>query len=160
MAQRIGNLVGQLKFSDDQLQQTQKGLKDAGVAMPNFGNVGRELAKEINEEPEVEEETEEERKSFYLIHCLFPERYVQVEIAYYWNAKIRSWTCSHLPVVSLLENPEYTLENVCALANGISLNFKLNVEPSFLGDLWLNNVKTKGGFYLGLLHFKPLLVEL
>lgn len=30
--------------------------------MPNFGNVGRELAKEINEEPEVEVETEEERK--------------------------------------------------------------------------------------------------
>ena len=32
------------------------------VAMPNFGNVGRELAKEINEEPEEEEETEDERK--------------------------------------------------------------------------------------------------
>lgn len=31
--------------------------------MPNFGNVGRELAKEINEEPDVETETEEERKS-------------------------------------------------------------------------------------------------
>ncbi|KAL0949959.1 hypothetical protein HGRIS_009979 [Hohenbuehelia grisea] len=58
MAERIGNLVGQLNFTDDQLQKTHKGLKDAGVAMPNFGNVGRELAKEINEEPE---ETEEER---------------------------------------------------------------------------------------------------
>lgn len=62
MAQRIGNLLGRLQFSDDQLQKTQKGLKDAGVAMPNFGNVGRELAKEINEEPEVEVESEEERK--------------------------------------------------------------------------------------------------
>ena len=61
LAERIGNLVGQLKFSDDQLQATQKGLKDAGVAMPNFGNVGKELAKEINEEPEVEVETEEIR---------------------------------------------------------------------------------------------------
>jgi Ras GTPase-activating-like protein IQGAP2/3 len=30
--------------------------------MPNFGNVGKELAKEINEEPEVEVETEEERE--------------------------------------------------------------------------------------------------
>ncbi|GLB33790.1 putative GTPase-activator protein for Ras-like GTPases [Lyophyllum shimeji] len=60
MAQRIGNLLGRLQFSDDQLQKTQKGLKDAGVAMPNFGNVGRELAKEINE-PEVEVETEDER---------------------------------------------------------------------------------------------------
>ncbi|KZP17291.1 hypothetical protein FIBSPDRAFT_747344 [Athelia psychrophila] len=60
LAQRIGNLIGQLKFSDDQLHATQKGLKDAGVAMPNFGNIGKELAKDLNEEPEVEVETEEE----------------------------------------------------------------------------------------------------
>lgn len=66
MAQRIGNLLGRLKFSDDQLQQTQKGLTAAGVAMPNFGNVGRELAREINEEPEVEVETEDERMSPHL----------------------------------------------------------------------------------------------
>ena len=64
MAERIGNLLGQLQFSDDQLQKTQKGLKDAGVSMPNFSNVGRELAKEINEEPEEEPETEDERKGF------------------------------------------------------------------------------------------------
>lgn len=63
MAQRIGNLIGHLHFSDDELQKTQKGLKESGVAMPNFGNVGRELAKEINEEPEPEIETEEERES-------------------------------------------------------------------------------------------------
>lgn len=62
MAQRIGNLLGQLQFSDDQLQQAQDGLKEAGVAMPNFGNVGRELAKEINEELEVEIEPEYESK--------------------------------------------------------------------------------------------------
>ncbi|KAF8974759.1 hypothetical protein BDZ97DRAFT_1911911 [Flammula alnicola] len=67
MASRIGNLLGQLHFSDDQLQQTQKGLKEAGVSMPNFGNVGRELAKEINEEPEVEEETEDERRDRLLL---------------------------------------------------------------------------------------------
>jgi Ras GTPase-activating-like protein IQGAP2/3 len=36
--------------------------------MPNFGDVGRDLAKEINEEPEVEVETEEERAS----RCLTP----------------------------------------------------------------------------------------
>jgi Ras GTPase-activating-like protein IQGAP2/3 len=64
-AERIGNLLGQLKFSDDQLQQTQKGLEHAGVTLPNFSNVGRELAKEINEEPEVEVETEDER-TYYL----------------------------------------------------------------------------------------------
>lgn len=62
MAERIGNLLGQLEFSDDQLQKTEKGLKDAGVPMPNFGGIGRDLAMEINEEPEVEVETEEERK--------------------------------------------------------------------------------------------------
>ena len=62
MAERIGNLLGRLQFSDDQLERTQKGLTAAGVAMPNFGAVGRELAKEINEEPEVEVETEEERE--------------------------------------------------------------------------------------------------
>ncbi|KAG5646573.1 hypothetical protein DXG03_002876 [Asterophora parasitica] len=67
MAERIGNLLGRLQFSDDQLQKTQKGLKDAGVAMPNFGNVGRELAKEINEEPEVEMETEDERRDRLLL---------------------------------------------------------------------------------------------
>ncbi|KAF8897516.1 ras GTPase-activating protein [Infundibulicybe gibba] len=67
MAEQIGNLLGRLEFSDDQLQRTQKGLKDAGVAMPNFSNVGRELAKEINEEPEVEIETEEERRDRLLL---------------------------------------------------------------------------------------------
>ncbi|KAJ3515338.1 hypothetical protein NLJ89_g1823 [Agrocybe chaxingu] len=66
LAQRIGNLLGQLHFSDDQLQQTQKGLKEAGVTMPNFGNVGRELAKEINE-PEAEIETEDERRDRMLL---------------------------------------------------------------------------------------------
>ncbi|KIJ20004.1 hypothetical protein PAXINDRAFT_166178 [Paxillus involutus ATCC 200175] len=67
LAQRIGNLLGQLQFSDDQLQKTQKGLNEAGVTMPNFGNVGRELAKEINEEPEVEIETEDERRDRLLL---------------------------------------------------------------------------------------------
>jgi len=71
LAERIGNLVGRLKFSDDQLRATQKGLKDAGVAMPNFGNVGKELAKEINEEPEIEIETEEERRYHFVLRpCL------------------------------------------------------------------------------------------
>jgi Ras GTPase-activating-like protein IQGAP2/3 len=61
LAQRIGNLLGRLDFTEDQLLQTQQGLKDAGVAMPNFNNVGRELAKEINEE---EIETDDERTLF------------------------------------------------------------------------------------------------
>lgn len=68
MAQRINNLLGKLTFSDEQLQKTQKGL--AGVPMPNFGNVGRELAQEINEEPEEPEpepETEDERRDRLLL---------------------------------------------------------------------------------------------
>ena len=72
MAQRIGNLLGRLQFSDDQLQKTQKGLKDAGVPMPNFGNVGRELAKEINEEPEPEPEPEPEESEDERMLLRFP----------------------------------------------------------------------------------------
>jgi Ras GTPase-activating-like protein IQGAP2/3 len=72
MAQRIGNLIGHLHFSDDDLRKTQKGLKESGVSMPNFGNVGSELAKEINEEPEPEVETEEERKPLSQ-HNVFPD---------------------------------------------------------------------------------------
>lgn len=70
MAERIGDLLGRLQFSDDQLQKTQKGLKDSGVAMPNFGNVGRELAKEINEEPEEEVETEYQRRCPRLVRSI------------------------------------------------------------------------------------------
>ncbi|KAG1754021.1 ras GTPase-activating protein [Suillus paluster] len=83
LAECIGDLLGQLQFSDDQLQKTQKGLTDAGIPMPNFGNVGRELAKEINEEPDPPppepEESEEERRdrlllenedSIRLVQCL------------------------------------------------------------------------------------------
>ncbi|PWN48300.1 hypothetical protein IE53DRAFT_203326 [Violaceomyces palustris] len=60
-ALKVGNLVGKLEFTDDQLQRTQKGLDAAGVAMPSFGGVGKALAKEMNVEPEPEPETEEER---------------------------------------------------------------------------------------------------
>ncbi|RXW22076.1 hypothetical protein EST38_g3788 [Candolleomyces aberdarensis] len=66
-AEHIGNLLGQLEFSEDQLQRTQKGLKEFGIAGPNFGSVGRELAKDINEEPEVEVETQEERRDRLLL---------------------------------------------------------------------------------------------
>jgi Ras GTPase-activating-like protein IQGAP2/3 len=80
LAERIGDLLGQLQFSDDQLRKTQKGLTDAGIPMPNFGNVGRELAKDLNEEPDPEpepepEESEEERMS----HFLLPPTYHQLD---------------------------------------------------------------------------------
>ncbi|KAL7423921.1 iqgap-related protein [Cryptotrichosporon argae] len=57
-AERIGNLVGQFEFTDEQLAATQKGLQ--GIAMPNFQQVGHTLAKEASWEPEEEVETEEE----------------------------------------------------------------------------------------------------
>lgn len=61
-ALKVGNLVGKLEFTDDQLQQTQRGLDATGVTMPSFGGVGRALATEMNVEPEPEPETEEERE--------------------------------------------------------------------------------------------------
>ncbi|MCO5613981.1 hypothetical protein L7F22_068261 [Adiantum nelumboides] len=69
-ALKVGNLVGKLEFTDAQLQQTQRGLDAAGVAMPSFGALGRNLAKEMNEEPEPEPETEEERVNRELHECI------------------------------------------------------------------------------------------
>ncbi|CAD6886832.1 unnamed protein product [Tilletia controversa] len=60
-ALKVGNLLGKLEFTDAQLQQTQRGLDAAGVAMPSFGAIGKALAKEMNVEPEPEPETEQER---------------------------------------------------------------------------------------------------
>jgi hypothetical protein len=44
--------------ADEQLAQTQQGLK--GLAMPNFNSVSTALAKECNIEAEEDVETEEE----------------------------------------------------------------------------------------------------
>ena len=57
-ASPINDLVGLLEFTEDELAKTQKGLDAAGITLPNFKNVSRELAKEPTPEPE---ETEEER---------------------------------------------------------------------------------------------------
>ncbi|KAF3912981.1 hypothetical protein AA313_de0207997 [Arthrobotrys entomopaga] len=53
----IGNLVGQLEFTEEELHSTQKGLDQAGVSLPSFRGVG----KHFDEEPEEPQETEEER---------------------------------------------------------------------------------------------------
>ena len=66
MAERISNLVGKIDFTDEELQRKQRGLDAAGVTLPSFGNIGRQLAREINEEPEPEpepEDTEDESES-------------------------------------------------------------------------------------------------
>ncbi|KAI3643911.1 hypothetical protein MP228_010075 [Amoeboaphelidium protococcarum] len=59
IAPKIKNLVGQLNFTNEELEATEKNLNDAGVAMPSFGNVEGALAKEMNEVVETEEEKRE-----------------------------------------------------------------------------------------------------
>lgn len=60
LADRIGDHLNKIEFTDEELERKQRGLDAAGVSMPSFGNIGRQLAKEIQEE---REETEEEGKS-------------------------------------------------------------------------------------------------
>nr|POE92358.1 ras gtpase-activating-like protein rng2 [Quercus suber] len=55
---RIGNLVGQLQFEDHELEETQKGIDRAGIAMPNFG--GMREAMQIEPEPAPPEPTPQE----------------------------------------------------------------------------------------------------
>ncbi len=43
-ASPINDLVGLLEFTEDELLKAQKGLDAAGVTLPNFKNVSRELA--------------------------------------------------------------------------------------------------------------------
>ncbi|KAI8799673.1 hypothetical protein BJ742DRAFT_844964 [Cladochytrium replicatum] len=57
MSPSIKNLVGKLNFTDEQLENTQQSLEQAGVPMPQFGNIQDALAKELtNKEPELSEE--------------------------------------------------------------------------------------------------------
>lgn len=66
-ASPINDLVGLLEFTEDELLKAQKGLDAAGVTLPNFKNVSRELAKEPTPEPE---ETDEERIDRELHECI------------------------------------------------------------------------------------------
>lgn len=61
IAPRIKNLVGQLEFTDEDLQNTENALKEAGVALPQFGNIEGALAKEMKEE-----ETDEQKRQKFL----------------------------------------------------------------------------------------------
>ena len=59
---RIGNLIGQLRFEDHDLEAMQKTLDKANVSMPSFGNMGADFGvPEPEPEPEPVE-TEEERR--------------------------------------------------------------------------------------------------
>ncbi|KAL8293711.1 hypothetical protein RQP46_000412 [Phenoliferia psychrophenolica] len=57
LADGMNNLIGQIDFTDDEVNATQKNL--SGVRMPNFGGLGTAMGK-IKEEPEPE--TEEQRR--------------------------------------------------------------------------------------------------
>lgn len=54
----IGNLVGKLEFTEQEIQNTQKGLDIAGVSLPSFRGVNKHF--EVEPEPEPVE-TEQER---------------------------------------------------------------------------------------------------
>lgn len=67
LADRISDHLYKVEFTDEELRAKQKGLDAAGVAMPSFGNIGKQLAKEINEEPE---ETDDDREwTSAIAHC-------------------------------------------------------------------------------------------
>ncbi|KAI8581736.1 hypothetical protein K450DRAFT_230913 [Umbelopsis ramanniana AG] len=55
LAPNIKNLVGQLEFTNEQISATQRGLDQAGVSMPNFGNVRTSLKHELNEVDEEDD---------------------------------------------------------------------------------------------------------
>jgi Ras GTPase-activating-like protein IQGAP2/3 len=65
---RINNLVGQLDFSDTDLESTQRGLDNAGIRMPNFSGLQQG---EEEPEPEPEPESETERLERYLRESQF-----------------------------------------------------------------------------------------
>jgi Ras GTPase-activating-like protein IQGAP2/3 len=65
-ASPINDLVGILEFTEDELLKAQKGLDAAGITLPNFKNVSRELAREPTPEPE---ETDEQRIDRELNEC-------------------------------------------------------------------------------------------
>lgn len=76
-ASPINDLVGVLEFTEDELAKTQKGLDAAGITLPNFKNVSRELAIEPSPEPE---ETEEERIKRELHECEYTITRLQARI--------------------------------------------------------------------------------
>lgn len=48
LAPQIGNLVGKVDFTDDQLSSTQRGLDASGLSMPNFGTFRDEKERKVS----------------------------------------------------------------------------------------------------------------
>lgn len=62
MAPQIGDLVGKLEFTDDEIRDTQRGLDAAGINLPNFKTMNRHFEQNAQEERTPEPvETEDER---------------------------------------------------------------------------------------------------
>jgi len=55
-APHIKNLIGQLEFTDAEINAAKEGLDASGVVIPHFGGIGNALAKEMKEEGPTEEE--------------------------------------------------------------------------------------------------------
>ncbi|CAN6621291.1 hypothetical protein TRVA0_008S02036 [Trichomonascus vanleenenianus] len=57
LAPPIGNLVGKLEFTEDEIRTTQKGLDSAGINVPNFRGMNKHFnVPEPEPEPEISEE--------------------------------------------------------------------------------------------------------
>ncbi|KAL7746295.1 iqgap- protein [Sorochytrium milnesiophthora] len=61
IAPKIKNLVGQLDFTNEELENMQQNLDAAGITLPAFGNVDKQLDKELA--PSAPQLTEEERRA-------------------------------------------------------------------------------------------------
>lgn len=70
----IGNLIGKLEFTEAEIQNTQKGLDQAGIVLPSFRGVNKHF--EVEPEPEPEE-TEEERIERELGECEYSIKRLQ-----------------------------------------------------------------------------------
>ncbi|RXK36438.1 hypothetical protein M231_06282 [Tremella mesenterica] len=105
-AERIGNLVGQFEFTDEQLAATQKGLQ--GVPMPNFGDVRNTLAKEASWEPEEPEETEDEKRDRELIECepsiINLQSHLRGRLARAKTSRIRTQLDLALPIITRIQS--------------------------------------------------------
>lgn len=67
LAGRIGDLVGKLEFSEEDIKNTQKSLDANGISMPNFKNVGNAVAGEPDA-PSEPVESDQERLDRLLTH--------------------------------------------------------------------------------------------
>ncbi|OLL24588.1 Ras GTPase-activating-like protein rng2 [Neolecta irregularis DAH-3] len=68
----IGNLVGKLEFTEDEINNTQRGLDASGVKMPDFGGLSSAFAEPVVEEPKyVEPEPEPEPEEERIVRVLY-----------------------------------------------------------------------------------------